>query len=338
MKVDKLRKALEIVKPGISSHNSLIEQSTNFAFIENKVVTFNDEISISHKIKDLNITGAVESTYLYSFLKKIKVEDISIEIDNQELRIKAGKSKVGIAIDPQIKLPLDQIEASNKWQKVDEDFITALKYCIPTAGTDLNKAILTCIHVDKNKVVSADGFRLSEYVLKTEMPSFLIPAKTAKILCNYPICHIAEPEDGWIHFRTKERTIIACRILNDEYPKVNHLFEVNGVRLNLPLELKPVLERAMLFSDKAIGMNEFVYLEVKNKSILLQTKNEISWFEEEIECDYDIKDLNIEFRMNPEFLYDVISNVELEVDTTAYKLLLSTENYRHLVMLQKDRG
>ena len=72
MKINKveLQEALEKVKPGLASRE-LIEQSTSFAFMGDRVVTYNDEISISHPVKNLDVTGAVKAQTLYAFLNKI---------------------------------------------------------------------------------------------------------------------------------------------------------------------------------------------------------------------------------------------------------------------------
>ena len=75
MKRIDLLKALEIVKPGLAS-KEIIQQTTSFAFIEGRVVTFNDEISISHPVPDLDIQGAVQADELYKFLKKTKADEI----------------------------------------------------------------------------------------------------------------------------------------------------------------------------------------------------------------------------------------------------------------------
>ena len=55
-----LQKALEIVKPGLSN-KEIIEQTTSFAFIDGKVVTYNDEISICHPVEGLTLEGAVKA-------------------------------------------------------------------------------------------------------------------------------------------------------------------------------------------------------------------------------------------------------------------------------------
>ena len=50
----KLQTALEIVKPGLAN-KEIIEQSTSFAFLKGKVVTYNDEVSISHPLKGIEL-------------------------------------------------------------------------------------------------------------------------------------------------------------------------------------------------------------------------------------------------------------------------------------------
>ena len=59
-----LKEALETVKPGLAS-KEIIEQSTSFAFMGDKVVTYNNKISMSHPVKGLDITGAVKADEMY---------------------------------------------------------------------------------------------------------------------------------------------------------------------------------------------------------------------------------------------------------------------------------
>ena len=84
-----LQTALEIVKPGLAS-KELIDQSTSFAFMGDRVVTYNDDISVSHPIEGLNITGAVKADKLYALLNKLKQEEIEVEICGGEILLKSG--------------------------------------------------------------------------------------------------------------------------------------------------------------------------------------------------------------------------------------------------------
>ena len=78
MKKNDLVEALEVVKPGLANKD-LIEQTTSFAFINGNVVTYNDEISISSPIEDLEIEtedGDIYSTTLkYEAMECIKSMD-----------------------------------------------------------------------------------------------------------------------------------------------------------------------------------------------------------------------------------------------------------------------
>jgi len=97
IKKDDLKRALEIVKPGLAN-KEIIEQSGSFAFIEGRVVTYNDEISVSHPIKDLEITGTIRAEELYKFLGKIKEEEIDVNCTESEIVLKCGRATTGFAI------------------------------------------------------------------------------------------------------------------------------------------------------------------------------------------------------------------------------------------------
>ena len=53
------------------ANRELIEQSTSFAFMKNLVVTYNDEISITHPVEGLNLTGAIKADEFYKKGEKV---------------------------------------------------------------------------------------------------------------------------------------------------------------------------------------------------------------------------------------------------------------------------
>ena len=73
------QEALKIVKPGLA-RNENIEQSTSFAFKDGHIITYNDNISISHPIDDLDVTGAVIGSTLYDYVMKLKREEMELKI------------------------------------------------------------------------------------------------------------------------------------------------------------------------------------------------------------------------------------------------------------------
>ena len=94
MKINKaeLQRALEKVKPGLANRE-LVEQSTSFAFVRDRVITYNDEISISHPVTGLEVCGAVKAQALYEFLNKIRREEIDVEWEENQVVIRAGRAK-----------------------------------------------------------------------------------------------------------------------------------------------------------------------------------------------------------------------------------------------------
>ena len=76
MKIERLKllEALKIVEPGLASRE-IFEQTNDFAFIKGQVITYNNEVSISHPVEGLdNIQGTVRADKLYQLLGKLETD------------------------------------------------------------------------------------------------------------------------------------------------------------------------------------------------------------------------------------------------------------------------
>src|SRR5690554_5571655 len=122
VKKAELQAALEKVKPGLADRE-LIEQATSFAFMNGRVVTYNDEISISHPVQDLDVEGAIKAEALYSFLNRVKQDIITIDVDDNQVKIKAGRSKAGLVLEKEVKLPVEEVGEIGKWMPLPEGFV-----------------------------------------------------------------------------------------------------------------------------------------------------------------------------------------------------------------------
>ena len=72
----KIKEALAIVKPALAN-KEILEQTTSFAFLNGRVVTYNDEISISHPFES-DFEGAVKAEELYGLLSRTTKEEVSL--------------------------------------------------------------------------------------------------------------------------------------------------------------------------------------------------------------------------------------------------------------------
>lgn len=312
MKINKseLQEALAKVKPGLASKD-LIEQATSFAFMDGRVVTYNDEISISHPVQDLDISGAVKAEALYSFLGKLKKDEIFINKDDNQVIIQAGKAKAGLILEQEIKLPVQEIGEIKEWKPLPEGIVQGLKFCYPSCSTDMSNPILTCVYVNGDKVQSTDSFQITEYKIKDKIPvpAFLIPSTVVRELIKYDVKEIAEG-DGWMHFRTEEGTIFSCRVFGGDFPDVSKFLKVKGMDIRFPKTIIGALEKAQIFSKNQLNVDylEIVHVEITEGNITISTKGEFGWFEEKARIQYS--GAPIKFSTGVGFLMNLLKSMD----------------------------
>lgn len=329
-----LTKALEQVKPGLASKEQ-IEQSTHFAFKNGKVITYNDEISISHEVEGLDIEGAVEADKLYGLLNKISKEEIELWTEKNEVKVKAGKTKAGITLQKEIKLPINETPEHEEWEELPENFIQAVQFALFSCSKDMAKPVLTCVHVDgENGVVeSSDGYRLTRYNLSEKMSigKALIPHSSARELTKYNITHVAKNE-GWVHFATDSGTVFSLRVLNGEYPDIEQFFEINGTKINLPKGMTEILQRAGVFSKRKFFLDEHVEVELQERKMNVKAQSDSGWINETANVSY--KGEPVTFVTNPTFLADVCKETrQCELGEASMKF--ATDDWEHVIALSK---
>ncbi len=306
MKKADLQKALEIVKPGLAS-KEMIEQSTSFAFMEGRVVTYNDEISLSHPVEGLDITGAIKADGLYQLLNKITKEEIEITVDKNEVLIKAGRIRAGLTLQKKIKLPLDEIESREKWKTLPEDFTRFMSFAMSSCSRDMSRPILTCVHVNKKGFIeSSDGHRITHCEMEEKMPvdTFLIPASTVQQVVKLKPTKISGGK-SWVHFKTDEGSVMSCRVYEDEYPDTSVFLEVEGVDITFPKTMEDVLERASVFSKRDYTLDEMVELCLEDNRLKIKSQSDAGWFKESVNMKYT--DLAVTFSIAPYLLKGILS-------------------------------
>lgn len=330
IKKEELRKALEIVKPGLAN-KEIIEQSTSFAFMDGRVVTYNDEISISHPVEGLEIMGAIPAQELYQLLGKTKKEDLEVQITDSEIRISSGREKAGFTLTQEIRLPLESMKIPDKWKKIPANLLEAIKFCAFCCSRDMSRPVLTCVHVRKDGAIEAsDGFRLTQYQMeKLPIKTFLLPATSSQHLQSLDVNEIAEG-DGWVHFRTASGTIFSCRILADNYPDTSMLLEVTGQKIKLPKNLGDILDRASIFAKGEFFLDTKAEITLGKNRMSVRTAGTTSWFEAETNVRYDGDSLS--FTINPQFLKEVCEK-ELSCIVGENRILFEGENWKHVIAL-----
>ena len=338
MKINKneLQTALEKVKPGLAG-KELIEQSTSFAFMGDRVVTYNDEISISHPVPNLDVVGAIQATALYAFLSKIKREEIDIEWEEKQIKITAGKAKAGLVFEQEIKLPVEEVGDIGKWKKLPEGFIDALKFCHQCCSKDMSRPALTCVYINGSTIQATDSYQIVQYTLQKKVPTkaFLIPATAVQDLVKYDIVEIAEGT-GWYHFKTADGTVFSTRIFDGEFPEVSKFFDFKGTPIQFPKTALPALERAQIFSKGTFHTNDLavVVVEVSEGQARFSAKDECGWFEESVKTEY--KGEPIRFTTGVEFLINILKQENLCTFGES-KIRFKGEKWDHIIAITSEK-
>jgi len=335
MKVNKteLQNALEIVKPGLAN-KELIEQSTSFAFINGRVVTYNDEISVSHPITGLDLEGAIKADKLYALLSKIKREEIDITVEENEVLIKSGRSKAWLTLQQEIILPIDEeVSQRGKWKVLPDLFLKFMAFAVSSCTKSMSDPILTAVHVNKEGYIEAsDSYRITRCELGEEMPidTFLIPAVSTLNMLRLQPTKIAEGK-GYVHFKTEAGTIMSCCVLEDEYPDPSRFLRMKGIRLILPKSIEAVLERAEVFAKRDHSLDESITISLAENRLKMSAQAETGRFEEEVNIKYDAEPFS--FNITPYLLKNILAETQA-CELSSKKIKFEGEGWVYVALLR----
>lgn len=335
MKINTLafQEALTIVEPGLAS-KEFFEQTKSFAFKNSHVITYNDDISISHPIDRLDFEGAIKAKLLYKYLGKIDSKEIEVSINRNEFYIVSGQSKACFNLQSEVKLPLDeQIVLRGDWKQLPENFIKYVGFALFSCFKYTFNPALNCIHITKEGIIeSTDSDRITRCELGEEMPvtTFLLPLDSAVEVVKLNPLYISEPNNGWVHFKTELGTVISCRVFKGKFPNCLPYFVLEGKELTFPNEFEECLERAMVFSKRDYILDECIYITVKNNLFKLEAKGR-GWFEEEQSIEYQGEPIH--FEITPYLIKEIIK----ETQTCLYnekRLKFEGEGWQHILQLR----
>lgn len=327
--------ALEIVKPGLGS-NLLIEQISSFAFLDGRVITYNDEISISHPVGGINFSGAIKAEEMYKLLGKIATDEVELEMEGNEIILKAHKSKAGFPIQAEIKLPIQEIEKATKWHDLPANYLDQLLKCSYCCSTTNDQPILTAVFINHKEGFSmgCDRFRLmyAEFT-GMKLPTILLPATSIPIIHRISPIKMAVTEN-WVHFENNENTIIHCRIMNDTYKDLKYILDVDGAELILPNDIVDILERASILSEKQ-GDQEIATVTIEKGKLTVQSRSENGWYEETTKIRYKNPEKPIiTFHMNINFFKSILKE-ELTCIVGSKAIKFQGEGWAYVGMLMQ---
>jgi len=338
MKASELKKALELVRPGLAN-KEILEQATSFVFRNGKIYSFNDQVAVIAPFES-GFEGVISSD-LYEFVSKLKPDaEIQIEEKENELRLVSGRNRAGVLLEPDIKLPLDEeLQEPEEWFPIPSSFVKSIRACLFSASRSGHVPILTCIHITSGFVETCDEYRLTRYDFKDPLPG-LGEDKDIKIVARniQPLGNYSPEEYGfgeaWMHFRNKSGLTYCVRMVEGEYPDLQSYLDEGGQEIELPKELQEALAWAAIATDDAIKFEQRVKVTIsKGRMLIRGEKPDGSWAEQDIRIRYTGK--AIEFEAHPLFLQEM-AKLAQKVLVGESSIQIDTDEFAHVISLNPD--
>lgn len=328
--VNELKTALETVKPGLSN-KEMIEQSTSFCFANGRVITFNDEISVSCPV-NLDITGAIDSKVLYAYLNKLKVEEADVLIQDNEIVVKSGRSKASFTIQSEIKLPFSEVPDAGNWETVDSELLKALEFCMGACSRDMSQPVITNVHLKDTFVEGTDRYRIAQYQMKKKFPfgEILIPATICPVFIKFKPTHISIVP-GWVHLTNETKAVLSFRTFAEKFPELSKFTNIEGEEITLAKDIIEIIDRAVIFAKKDTLLDESITITVEAGKMIISAVGDTSKFEEKARSEY--KGSTITFIIAPYLFKDIISQNVNPIFAPG-RLLFTGENWKYLTMLK----
>jgi len=329
---EELLNVLESVSPGLATRE-FIEQSSCFGFIDGRVVTYNNEVACTRR-SPLKIEGAVKAEALLSILGKLSEDIIDVEVKDGQLLIRGKRRKLGIQMELDVLLPLDEIEnpEDDQWKDLSPDFTDAVRIVHTCTGNDKEHLLLMCVHIHPNHLEACDCHQMARYPVETELDeSILVRGESLKKIIGFDMTQFCVTSD-WIHFRNPAGLVLSCRRFLDDYSiAIDEFLTNDGIKpVILPGDLEEVVSRAEIFSsDNAIS--DHVRVVIGTNKLRIEASGVSGWYQEVKKISYVGE--RFEFLIAPKMLVEItkkshscgVAEGRLLVDTGKFKYVTCTQ-------------
>lgn len=278
--------SLEQVSPGLSTVRETVEQSSCFVFHEGEVVTFNDEIACTAKTPLDGVEGAVPAAPLMALLGKLAEEDVNITIDDGEFRIAGAGRRGGLRMAEEVLLPIQKVERPKNWQPLDEAFCEAVTIVQQCAGNDVDKFLLTCVHLNPEFVEACDNYQMARYPVAVAIrrPT-LVKRDAIKHITGLDMAEIAETKN-WVHFRNPAGLVLSCRRYMEDFPDLSGTLKKHGgTQITLPGGMAEAIDKADVLSSENSENNQ-IMVKLSPGRMAIRGSGTLGWWEERKKVGY----------------------------------------------------
>jgi hypothetical protein len=287
---ESLLQLLESVEPG-TAQKEMVEQSSCFAFANEKVRSYNDDTAVEAKSPLGDFVGAVQAKPLMELLRRLPDEHIEVEPNGIEFRVtsKNGRRRAGIRMEHEVTLPrIRKDDRPKKWHSLPEEFNEAISVVQACASTDQTKFSTTCIHLTPKHIEACNDYQLCRWKMKLALTgATLVRQSSLRHVTKIHPTEFSETEH-WLHFRgAGQDLVMSCRRYADEdegpdaYPDVgSHIGTEGAIPLELPKNIVDPLEIAKEFASDTDLAIPLIEMNIQPGKLTLSGKGALAWYSE----------------------------------------------------------
>lgn len=301
---------LKSVDGGLAKRE-IAEQTTSFIFMNNRVTTYNDLVSVSAPLP-IGVNGVVSAKQLYALLRMTTGLDLDVWVEGSELVIKANTGMTArVDMTADVLLPIHEMPAidDDSWNRLDEGFVAKLAICLQTVSSNMAKPALCTVHWKGIALESTDNYQITRCNSNTSLQDgveVLLPSSSASKLVRHNPAYY-QLADGWIHFKSLDSVIFSCRVTNLPFP--NLVGALDAVTCPTPVRfstrLPEILKKAITLADQDSAGQYRVKVTMADNQLTVSAGEKFRRFVEscEVMCEGDF-----EFSINPNFFINMLKN------------------------------
>ena len=297
-----LLKKLALCMSGIEKGNPILQGADSFIFYKDRIFAYNDMISVSVPIENTemlseNLEGAVRAEEFFKIINKMPNEEIQFEIsDKDSWVLKSGKARAELAlIEFDYERRLNEIQITDDWIELDDDFITGLNVCKMAKNT----TPLSGTFIKDKYIMSTDGYQINRFEMKDcELPEFWVSDKSMAELLKFTKLNKFQknPASNWVHFKSENDVVFSLKTLvTSKYPfdkccaLIDSIDFTNLIKGKFPNEIKSVIERASVFNVN-LEQHSAIKLIIGKEGIEVASENAIGNYSEMVAWEDGDKD------------------------------------------------
>lgn len=343
IKRELLLKALEEVYPGTSKKEDT-DQSDCFGFKEGSVYVYNNGLSIrTNSGLSKDVIGAIKSKEFIDHIRRIKIEVIDVEDEGNLFLVKGRNERIKFIKEEKFKLPIGDVDISENWVKLSDNFIEGIKKVQDCAGTNEADFVTVCVHIHPDWVEAFDNFQMCRFDIKTNFKNSVIVRRDfIKHIIGYNVTEFSE-SDRWINFRNEGGLIVSCLKAVGQYPDITEFLKGEGCKwlpIIMPEGIGEKVEAASVSSANAEFNQVKIVLDGEKKEEGKIVEGKVTIYGLGATSEYkgwrsiDYKGSQISFMISPRLLSDIMGKHKA-CEITDGRLKVVGDNYIYCTCLSK---